>query len=210
MKKCTHPCGTEKCKDQGKCDALYYENGVAQPCSLYIEQQPLCQCGHPVSEHNSDGCRIKVCYCKLSDAKVEVHAKVLRWDREAADLQPPAKQQEKHCTNPNIGCVNGNKECGCKTNGYITSDLPGGNGTCDCWQPKEQPAKAEPTKVEIIYEKVPIEKNRRIMHRATIIGELEDGTVYLSENKNVITISYKGNYYHANITDIISAILREN
>jgi hypothetical protein len=55
-------------------------------------------------------------------------------------IEPPPACPEKHCTNPNIGCINGGKEAGCKTSGYITSDLPGGNGTCPYWQPKEQPA----------------------------------------------------------------------
>lgn len=32
---CTKPDGCEPCKDQGKCEALYYENGVAQPCSWW-------------------------------------------------------------------------------------------------------------------------------------------------------------------------------
>lgn len=57
------------------------------------QQPPACpSCDNLISDHDDAGCKIKGCKCKLSAPKAEIHAKVLKWDREAAD------QEQKHCT----------------------------------------------------------------------------------------------------------------
>ena len=59
----------------------------------------------------------------------------------------------------------------------------------------------------IPYEKVLKDENKRIIFGAEIIGDVDGGNVYQSKNRNVITISHKGYFYHINVTDIVKAIL---
>jgi len=67
---------------------------------------------------------------------------------------------------------------------------------------------AEEQQPMIPYEKVSKELNRRVMLGATQIGIIADGgEVLQSENKNVITISHKGFYYHINLTELVPTIL---
>ena len=82
---------------------------------------------------------------------------------------------------------------GCKALAKIDQALKGG-------QQEQQPM--------IPYEKVSKELNRRVMLGATQIGIIADGgEVLQSENKNVITISHKGFYYHINLTELVPIIL---
>ena len=111
----------EQCR--GSCDD-FYPNDHDECVSL--QDEPICpECECPISKHDSDGCHELLGGPAIND----------RCDckRTPADLQPPTKQQEKHCINDRS-----KEDCGLIT--PCEKDCKG----CDCWQPKEQPAKAEP------------------------------------------------------------------